>query len=246
MFAQECLQRMVQFARAVAESDQRSRMRPDLGDRPHPRCAEPRRRRIDQIGDQVIDHPPQNFINLPAARERRVLRLHFGVIVAEQRHRQQLLHGDEAGADAVLHVMIVVGDLIGEIRELRLESGLLAVDEAFAEFAEQNRIVVGAMLQNSLAAFEGEVQSVEVRVVILELIDHPQATAGCARSRRNPSCIRSARPAPHVRKAYAPDHAARQIASDSTSLSLSARAMVRAICATSRECVSRVLYRSPS
>jgi hypothetical protein len=36
-----------------------------------------------------------------------------------------LFHGDEPGADAVLHVVIVVGDFIREVRELRLQARLL-------------------------------------------------------------------------------------------------------------------------
>ena len=122
----------------------------------------------------MIDHPPQNFIHLPAARERRVLRLYFGVIFAEQRHRQQLLHGDEAGANAILDIVIVVGYFVGKVRELRLQSGLLTVDEAFAQKPKLNRIVVRTMLQNSFATFQTQVQPVKIRVMFLEFVDYPQ------------------------------------------------------------------------
>jgi len=52
--------------------------------------------------------------------------------------------------------------------------GLLPVDEAFSQFPEQDRIVVGTVLQNAFAAFEGEVQPVEIRVALFEFVDHPQ------------------------------------------------------------------------
>src|SRR6266404_5778269 len=174
MFAQERLQRVIELARTVAEADQRPWIGSNFGDRAHAGRGEARRRRIDQIGDEVIDHAPQNLVYLPAARERRVLRPHFIVIPLEQRDRQQLFHGDEAGANAVFDVVIVVGDFVGEVGELRLQSGLLTVDEPLAQFPEMNRIVVRTMLQYSFAAFEAQVQSVEIGVVLFELIDHPQ------------------------------------------------------------------------
>ncbi len=70
--------------------------------------------------------------------------------------------------------MVVVRDLIGKICELRFQTGLLAIDEPFADVAEQDRVVVGTMFENSLAAFEGQVQAVEFRVVLFELVDHAQ------------------------------------------------------------------------
>ncbi len=85
-----------------------------------------------------------------------------------------MLHADEAGAYAVLDVVIVVGDFVGEVRQLRLQSRLLTIDEALAHVAELDRVVVGAVLEDSLAAFEGQIQAVEFRVVLLEFVDHAQ------------------------------------------------------------------------
>ena len=85
-----------------------------------------------------------------------------------------MLDGDQSGSDAVLDVVIVVGDFVGEICELGFESRLMTVDEAFTQFAEQKRIVVRAMLQYSLTAFEAQVEPVEFRVVFLEHVDYPQ------------------------------------------------------------------------
>src|ERR1700722_13893128 len=48
------------------------------------------------------------------------------------------------------------------------------MDEALAQFAELQGIVMRAMLENSFAGFETQVQPVEFRIVLLELIDHAQ------------------------------------------------------------------------
>ena len=62
----------------------------------------------------------------------------------EQRHLEQLLDADQAGADAVVDVVVVVGDLVGEIRELRLQARLLPADEALAQLAELERVAAGS------------------------------------------------------------------------------------------------------
>ena len=125
-----------------------------LGGRDDPGSAQTRRRGIDQIRDQTIDHAAHDLVHQAAAGEPRIPVADLRVVLEEQRHLEQLLHADEPGADAVVHVVIVVGDLIGEIGELRLQPGLLAADEALAELAESQRVVVRAMLQYALAAFE--------------------------------------------------------------------------------------------
>ncbi len=71
--------------------------------------------------------------------------------------------------------MVVVRDFVGEVRELRFEPGLVARDEALADVAERERILVRAMLQDAFAAFEAQVQTVEIRVMLLELVDDAQA-----------------------------------------------------------------------
>ena len=174
LLAEEGFQRVIQFACGVAESDQRIRVRSDFGYRTDRRFAEPRRRGIDQIGHQVIDHAPQNLVNKTAARQCGGFRLYFVVVASKQRHGQQLFDADEAGAYAVFHVVIVVGNLIGKVRKLRLQTGLLTIDEALAHLAQQQCVVVGAVFENSFAAFKGQVQAVELGVVLLELIDHAQ------------------------------------------------------------------------
>ena len=70
--------------------------------------------------------------------------------------------------------MIVVRDGIGEVRELRLESRLRAIEESFAHVAEQPRVLRGAVLEHAFAAFEREIEPGELGVALFELIDDAQ------------------------------------------------------------------------
>ena len=70
--------------------------------------------------------------------------------------------------------MVVVGDLVGQIGDLRLEAGLLALDESLAELAQLARVAQRAVLEDAFAAFEGEVEPAKLRVALLELVDHAQ------------------------------------------------------------------------
>ena len=63
------------------------------------------------------------------------------MIAAKQRHTLQLFDADQAGANAVFHVMIVVRDLIREIRELRFQAGLLPIDEPLSHIPEQHALL---------------------------------------------------------------------------------------------------------
>ena len=70
--------------------------------------------------------------------------------------------------------MVVIGNFIGQIGELRLEARLLAVDEALPDIAEFAGLGQRAVLENALAALECEVQAREGGIALLELIDHAQ------------------------------------------------------------------------
>src|ERR1019366_8962593 len=67
-----------------------------------------------------------------------------------------------------------VGDLIGEVRQLRLQSGLPPLQETLADVAERARLGYRAVLQDPLAALERQVQAREQRIAVLELIDGAQ------------------------------------------------------------------------
>ena len=85
----------------------------------------------------VIDHAAHDLVDQPPAAPARDTR--------PSRHRtarrnsgtcRKLLERDQAGAQAVVEIVVVVGDLVGEIGDLRFERRLPALDEALAQLAE--------------------------------------------------------------------------------------------------------------
>src|SRR5262249_9148793 len=65
-------------------------------------------------------------------------------------------------------------DLVGEIGELRLQARLLAADEALADVTELASIGERAVLEDTFAALETEIEAVEARVALLQLVDDSQ------------------------------------------------------------------------
>ena len=88
---------------------------------------------------------------------------------------RQLVERDEAGAQAVVDIVIVIGDLIGHIRDLRFERRLPASEKALAEIAEPARVFTRTMLEDAFARFKAEIEAVERAVVLFELIDDGEA-----------------------------------------------------------------------
>ena len=66
----------------------------------------------------------------------------------------QLAKLDQARAQPIVDVVVVISDRIGEIGDLCFEARLAFVDEAFAEFAEFACVRQLAMLENAFARLE--------------------------------------------------------------------------------------------
>ena len=90
----------------------------------------------DHVHHDVVDHAPDHLVHEPAAAEVGVALLHVAQLPVDDGQIAQLVERDEAGAQAVVDVVVVVGDLVGKVGELRLEPGLLALDEPPTEVAE--------------------------------------------------------------------------------------------------------------
>ena len=70
--------------------------------------------------------------------------------------------------------MVVVGDGISDVRNLRLEPGLAALEKALADLAEFSCIARRAVLQDALAGLEHQVQPRELGVLRFEFVDDTQ------------------------------------------------------------------------
>ena len=108
----------------------------------------------------------------PLRLERRMPLLDPPHVLREERQLLELLERDQARTQTIVDVVVVVSDLVGEVRELRFEPRLAARDEAFADVAEAARFLERAVLQDPLARLEREVQPAEARIALLELVDH--------------------------------------------------------------------------
>ena len=87
---------------------------------------------------------------------------------AEDGDGADLLDREHDRIEAVVDVVIVVGDLVHEIDELRLEGGRLAARVLFGRL----RIRVGLMLDDALAHFPGEIQARIVGRASFEGLQH--------------------------------------------------------------------------
>ena len=95
------------------------------------------------------------------------------VLLREQPGCLQLLYGNEAGAQTVVHVVIVIGDLVGKVGDLRLQARLVFFQKALAKFAQFRRMLGRTMFEYAFARFEGQVQARKRGVLFLQHIHHP-------------------------------------------------------------------------
>ena len=107
----------------------------------------------------------------PICRE---LRAHLARVAREQRDILQLGQLQQARAQPVVDVVVVVGDLVGEVGDLRLEAWLALLQEALADLAEPAGVLDRTVLEDAFARLEREVEAVESAVALLELVDHAQ------------------------------------------------------------------------
>ena len=113
-------------------------------------------------------------------RNLRVLIERQRVVARKQRHGQQLLHADQTRAHAVVDIMGVVRNLVGQIAQLGFERRLLAAQKTLGNAAGLALLYalgvgVRAVLENAFACLESEIQAVEAGVTLFEPVDHAQA-----------------------------------------------------------------------
>ena len=75
----------------------------------------------DGVIDQRGDEPPRRLVERAGSIEAGIGCAHFGKRAAGKRHFGKLGESEKAGAIAVIDVMIVVGDVVGERRKLRFD-----------------------------------------------------------------------------------------------------------------------------
>ena len=172
--AQETLQFQVLLAHRFAHGDQRATVRAHGVDILRRDDLEPLAAGADHINHHFVDHTTHDLVDAAARRQRGIRGAHAVKMPAHQRDFAQVFERDQAGAQTIVDIMVVVGNLIGEVGQLGLESGLLAIDEALTHIAEFARLGQGAVLEDAFATFKAEIQPGKIGVALLELIDHAQ------------------------------------------------------------------------
>ncbi len=138
----------------------------------------------NHVVDLLAEHAARGLVQpfaLPARLlQLRVLGQRLVGIAGKQRHAHQLPQTDQAGAHAVVGIMGVVGDLIGQIGQLGFQTRPLAKQETLAHAARLTglqlpRMLGGAVFQNPFPGFKAQVQPAVVGVTLFERIDHAQA-----------------------------------------------------------------------
>ena len=165
---------------------------------------------------------------------------------------RELLERDQPGAHAVVDVVGVVGDLVGQVAQLRLQARLRAVQEAPRHAARlrapraARRCAREQCLRMPSRVSNMRFRPSKCRIALLQRVDHAQALQVVLEAAVLAPCSRSARPGRRGRRACGRGRApARSPRPGPRSGPARARSSAPS-CATSSECVSRVRNRSPS
>ena len=137
-----------------------------------------RLRRLDgplqQARNQPIEQAAQHFLKLFAFGRAGELRFHFLPAAAELGDPLAgVFDFEQARGEAIVQVGRVVGDLIGQIDQLRFQrrakSGKIFVQRRILALFE-----IARMLDDALADFKGQVQAGKPRVAVFEQFDDAQ------------------------------------------------------------------------
>ena len=182
----------------------------------------------------------------PSPLQPRVSTLHFLEMASDQRHFRGFLERDEPGPDPIIDVMIVVGDLVCEVGELRLQPRLLRLSRKRCPISPSSRALDGAQcLRMPSRHSKVRFSPGKSRVALFELIDRAQRLQVVLKAAVVPhavvQCVLAG-----VAKGRVPQIMSQRDGFGQGLVERSARAIERAICATSIEWVTRVRNRSPS
>ena len=93
---------------------------------------QPPARLRDQVGDHHVDHPPDRLVPQPRRRHVQAGHPRRGQRLAHHRQMRDLLRPEQPRAQAVVQVVAVIGDVVGQRRDLRLGAGMRVAGPAYA------------------------------------------------------------------------------------------------------------------
>ena len=92
----------------------------------------------------------------------------------KQRHRCELRNLEQTGSQTVIDVVVVVGDLIGQVGDLCLEAGLPLQQESLTQLSKLSGIFGRTVFEDPFARLERQIESVERGIPLLEFVDDAQ------------------------------------------------------------------------
>src|SRR5262245_2734164 len=110
-------------AHLLREGDDGMRRMADFGDASRPKRLKPPPALGRCVFDHRADEAANGFVEEPRAVDAGIGFAHAGERTRRDRHFGKLGEGEEPGAVAVVDIVIVVGDVVGERRGLRLDRG---------------------------------------------------------------------------------------------------------------------------
>ena len=130
---------------------------------------------FDEVANQGVDHLTDGFVDQATPAERWIARLNQSDVAREKADLAQLLQTDEAGAQAIVDIMVVVGNFVGEIAYLRFQDGCPPTRNRSPTSPSRRAFSSEQCFDDALAGFEAQVQTIERRIAILKPIDDAQA-----------------------------------------------------------------------
>ena len=170
---QEALERPVILPHRLGKRRDRAPQRADVVGRFDPRIGEARAGLGDHVAHHPVDHSAHRFVDQARLVEAGVALRHLMEHRTDQRHVGEIGDREEAGAQPVVDVVVVVGDVVGERGDLRL-GPRIGVDAqimariVFGDRRRQRRVERAVVLDGALERLPGQVEPVELGIAVFE------------------------------------------------------------------------------
>ncbi len=157
--------------RMVEMPDGFGRCRMGLGDA-HPRFAE-------RIADHGTNQAADKFAGKARGLDARMLGADRRTGRTDERQAVEIVQSEKPGAQPVVEIVRVVGDIVGKCRDLRLGAGKrvefeIVAGDVFGDRRRQRRKQRPVVLDDTFEAFPGQVQAVEADMPAFELRQNAQ------------------------------------------------------------------------
>jgi hypothetical protein len=104
----------------------------------------------------------------------RVKGTHGLVLFLKESDGGECLDGDQPGTQAIVDIVAVIGNFIGEVGQLCFQRRLLFFDKPAPEIAQFSSILERTMFDNAFTRFKGQVKAGGFRIAVFQFINNAQ------------------------------------------------------------------------